>query len=112
MDRQIGSYKKTTMPCILHSNRKAKYWECKERYSAEEVLFTSLELGKVFNFAGVFKETQSTVMLCALKCFDCFVFRHFISHFSDDRLISKAYAYQSALFLDDAYVIFFIVGIC
>jgi hypothetical protein len=47
-------------------------------------------------------------MLRALKCFDCFVFRHFISHFSDERLTSEAYPYQSALFLDD--VIFFIVG--
>jgi hypothetical protein len=37
-----------------------------------------------------FKESQSTAMLCALKCCDCFVFRHFISHFRDERLISEA----------------------
>ena len=47
-------------------------------------------------------------MLCALKCFDCFVFRHFISHFSDEILTSEAYPDQSTLILD----IFFTVGIC
>jgi hypothetical protein len=54
----------------------------------------------------MFKESQSTVMLYVLKCFDCFVFGNFISHFSDERLTSEAYPYQSALFLDD--VLFFL----
>jgi hypothetical protein len=57
-----------------------------------------------------FKESQSTKMHCALKCFHCFVFRHFVSQFIDEILTSETYRYQSALFLDN--VIFSIVGIC
>ena len=56
------------------------------------------------------KESQSTKMPCALKCFHCFVFRHLVSQFIDEILTSETYPYQSALFLDD--VIFSIVEIC
>jgi hypothetical protein len=48
-------------------------------------------------YLALVKESKSTVMLCALKYFDCFVFRHFISHFSDERLTSEGYPYQSII---------------
>ena len=56
----------------------------------------------------IIKESQSTKMHCALKFFDSFVFRHFVSQFIDEILTSETYPYQSALFLD----IFSIVEIC
>jgi hypothetical protein len=59
---------------------------------------------------NVLKESQSTKMHCALKCFHCFVFCHFVSQFINEILTSETYPYQFALFLDD--VIFSIVGIC
>ena len=78
--------------------------------TTEQVSGASGQMNGRTNNKQTIKESQSTVMPCALKCFDCFVFRHFIRHFSDERLTSEVYPYQSALFLDD--VTFFMVGIC
>jgi hypothetical protein len=55
----------------------------------EENIFLKKQTDSLVGPNDQVKELQSTLILCMLKRFHCFVFCHFISQFSDEGLTPK-----------------------